>query len=167
MHFFYGIGAFLTPVIVNIFLNKNLDFTTTSGMLKCYNIDDSSMIKHPTESAFFLNKSNESFSNFQIKKNEFSSQTKYAFWILALIQLPAPAIIFYIKKSNQNLDNYTDIEDQSQENNHSKFYDSLIKIENVKKFIYNNPFLQLIVLISIIVFLFEGLQVIKMINIFL
>lgn len=157
MHFFYGIGAFLTPVIVNIFLNKNFDFTTTSNMLKCYNIDEVSMKTHLGASAILVNNSNEYFSNFQIKRNEFSSQTKYAFWILAFIQLPAPAILFYLKKLHQNSDNYTDIEQQPQEN--SDCHNSLISIERIKNFFYNNPFLQLIILISILVFLFEGLQV--------
>lgn len=163
MHFFYGIGAFLTPVIVNNFLNRNFDFTITSSTFKCYNIEEVSFKNSFESSSLLTNKSDEIFNNFPTKRTQFSSQTKYAFWILAFIQLPAPLILFYLKKSSKYSENYTDIELQTQENDQSS-QNFLLSLENIKKFFNNNPFFQLIVLMSLLVFFFEGLQVIFLKN---
>ncbi|RNA39544.1 Major facilitator superfamily domain-containing 4 [Brachionus plicatilis] len=127
MHFFYGIGAFLTPVIVNTFLNKNFDFTITSSTFKCYNLEEVST-NFPEESTSFMNKSNEILPSFQTSKSS---------------------------------ENYTDIETQEKNSSEiSASQNTSLSIESIKDFFFSNPFLRLILLISILVFLFEGLQAI-------
>ncbi len=97
------------------------------------------------------------------KRTEFTSDTKYAFWILAAIQLPAAFILFFAKK-------FRSIESllESEETRGPNEQDNLIKegsdfkffsIDYIRSFFKNMPYVELTLLISFLVFLFEGLQV--------
>ncbi|CAF0884729.1 unnamed protein product [Brachionus calyciflorus] len=172
MHFFYGIGAFLTPIIVKLFLNNNLDFSISSSSFTCYNLEE---IKN-TEYIQSINSANSIFNQSSLKsskdtseillsRTQFKSETKYAFWILALIQLPAPIILLILKLNSSKIKNYTDIELQTEEENANQKSNlentsssSSFSFEYLKSLFQNMPVLQMIILLSFLVFLFEGLQ---------
>lgn len=182
MHFFYGVGAFLTPIIVKSFLNSNFDFTTTSSSFNCYNIEDvqeymkkkpylqsSSNLNPKQDTITIFNQtviSDEMLPNILMSRTQFTSQTKYAFWILSLIQLPTPIILLLIKLSGKNSrfnTNYYDLEKQD-ENKASNDLNtapqgSTFSIDYFKSLFDNMPELNLTILISLLVFFFEGIQV--------
>ena len=96
------------------------------------------------------------------KKTQFTSETKYAFWILAAIQLPAALILFAAKKAGL-IDVPEEDTGAAESANGPEFIDlsegkpsSGYLITLFKKI----PFAEMTILISSLVFLFEGLQVI-------
>ena len=180
MHFFYGVGAFFTPMIVKSFLN--MDITFTSSSLNCFSIEDVVKDKPalPIQIAHLSQHSplNQSFnpsshlSPFLTHKTEFTSRTKYAFWILAAIQLPAPIILFVAKmlKKISDDESLTTNEDTTRQNSEENFKEKIpfsFSISYFKSLFTNIHVLQLTLLISLLVFLFEGLQVRKLNNKFI
>ena len=96
------------------------------------------------------------------KKTQFTSETKYAFWILAAIQLPAAFILFAAKKAGLIDVPEEDSIAADESANGPEFIDltegktsSSYLISLLKKI----PFAEMTILISSLVFLFEGLQV--------
>lgn len=186
MHFFYGVGAFLTPIVVKFFLNTNINFKSSSSF-ECYNIQNEEefikekLVESSNEHNFMpvttminasnLYYSNRSMANFPTTSTKFTSQTKYAFWILSVIQLPAPIFLFLIKVFDRRLPNYSDLElQESSDNAHTNddaagyenssempsFSFSRSYFQSLSK---NKPIFQLTILMSVMVFFFEGLQV--------
>lgn len=100
-----------------------------------------------------------------MNKTKFKSQTKYAFWILACIQLPAPIILLMFKLASKKFENYCDIEQQQSQANQtepqaeSKERTFTFSLNYFKSLVQNIPVLQMTLLISLLVFFFEGLQV--------
>ena len=138
MHFFYGVGAFLTPLVVKCFLNSNFDFTVTSSSLNCYSIQDVKefihnkpyipSIQNPKENLMSVIK-NGSLSidqsilpNVFMTRTKFTSQTKYAFWILSLIQLPAPITLLLIRlRPSPEYENNLDMNESSDQEEPTTF----------------------------------------------
>ncbi len=111
------------------------------------------------------------------------SKTKYAFWILALMQLPVPIILFIFKMTksknfinefdekelykgdlNKNKDDYNDLVDMDENRNLSfseKFQQlPFIIWEYLCKYFDNSmPVFKMTALMASMVFLFDGLQV--------
>ncbi len=177
MHFFFGVGAFLTPIIVKSFLNSNFDITITSNSFNCYNIEETvkynsyytqvnskNALNHDTSPykltvSFLVNSTatrvNPIVPDILMTKTQFTSQTKYAFWILALIQLPAPIFLAMFMNRFENLNQQqTTKGEEDEEENYSMF-----SVSFFKSMLRNIPFLQMTLLISFLVFLFEGLVV--------
>lgn len=172
MHFFYGVGAFLTPLVVKCFLNSNFDFTVTSSSLNCYSIQDVKefihnkpyipSIQNPKENLMSVIK-NGSLSidqsilpNVFMTRTKFTSQTKYAFWILSLIQLPAPITLLLIRlRPSPEYENNLDMNESSDQEEPTTFSLSINYFQSLFK---NLPVLQLTLLMAFLVFLFEGLQ---------
>ena len=171
MHFFYGIGAFLTPIVVKSFLNSNFDFTTTSTSFNCYNIEEvKEYVKNkpylPAQDSFsFVNGSslvkNQELPDVLMVKTQFTSQTKYAFWILALIQLPAPIILGVFKLGAKNLSTYTDLEQNKGSGDEvgGESVSFAFSIDYLKSLFNNTPVFKMTLMVSLMVFVFEGLQV--------
>lgn len=88
------------------------------------------------------------------KQTEFTSDTKYAFWILALIQLPAAVILFIVQK--KNLVEIPSVEEAVEKNDSVPIE---LSLDYVKKRFAEIPAKELTFLVSAMVFLFEGLQV--------
>jgi len=178
MHFFFGVGAFFTPIIVKFFLNSDFDISTTSNSFNCYNIEETVRYHHLftqvnsknylshdqymlTEPPFILNDSltreNPLVPNILMTRTEFTSQIKYAFWILALIQLPAPIFLFIFMNRFDNLtETQTNAEDLKKEETKEP---SGITVGFIRSLFSDIPVLQMTLLVSVLVFLFEGLQV--------
>ena len=126
MHFFYGVGAFLTPIVVRMFLNADLDFTMTmssnTNAIHCYDMRDVKQFIEtrpylPSISPGALTGNRSSASPFRssldmlASQAKFTSQTRYAFWILAVIQLPAPLILLALRLRRQRGAGVVDDED--------------------------------------------------------
>ena len=177
MHFFYGVGAFFTPIIVKSFLSSDFNILVSSSSLNCYNTDDLQeyIRKHhvtSTASMAIVNQTKlseqEELSAILMATAQFTSKTKYAFWILALIQLPAPLIIF-ISKMTTGSSNASGQDESitTGGNGPEDFHEPIgeedqkfqFSISYFKAMFINAAVFQMVVLISIMVFLFEGLQV--------
>lgn len=179
MHFFFGVGAFFTPIIVKSFLNSNFDITITSNSFNCYNIEETVKYKHFFTEAYTKNpdhlklyndtatRTNPLMPSILLTRTQFTSQTKYAFWILALIQLPAPIFLFMYMARFKDLENDQLINDEEQQQGQqtSDLKDSsnsdapLFSLGFIRSLFSDLPMLQMILLISFLVFLFEGLVV--------
>jgi fucose permease len=85
------------------------------------------------------------------KQTEFTSNTKYAFWILAFIQLPAAAFLVFLKKKNLVQEPVIEKSNEPEEG-------LRLNVEHIKTRIATMPLKELTFLASAIVFLFEGLQ---------
>jgi hypothetical protein len=114
-----------------------------------------------TEPPFILNDSltreNPLVPNILMTRTEFTSQIKYAFWILALIQLPAPIFLFIFMNRFDNLtETQTNAEDLKKEETKEP---SGITVGFIRSLFSDIPVLQMTLLVSVLVFLFEGLQV--------
>lgn len=178
MHFFFGVGAFFTPIIVKSFLNSDFDITITSNSFNCYNIEEVKYKNYFTEtylksdqSHFKLSMLNDTVTrgnaivpNILMTRTQFTSQTKYAFWILALIQLPAPLFLFVFMNRFDNLTNDTQLssDEPKNESDLNEAADSFFSADFFKSLFNNIPVLQMTLLISFLVFLFEGLQVLDL-----
>jgi hypothetical protein len=181
MHFFFGIGAFFTPIVVKFFLNSDFDISTTSNSFNCYNIEETVRYHHLftqvnsknylshdqymlTEPPFILNDSitreNPLVPNILMTRTEFTSQIKYAFWILALIQLPAPIFLFIFMNRFDNLTESQPSNDDLTKKEEKKEAPGL-SVGFFRSLLSDIPVLQMTLLVSILVFLFEGLQVNK------
>lgn len=180
MHFFFGIGAFFTPIIVKSFLNSDFDISTTSNSFNCYNIEETVRYNHLytqvnsknylshdqyklTEPSFILNdtltRENPLVPNILMTRTEFTSQIKYAFWILALIQLPAPIFLFIFMNRFDNLTESQINTDELGNKDEANKEPSTMSVGFFKSLLSDIPVLQMTLLVSILVFLFEGLVV--------
>jgi fucose permease len=166
MHFFYGVGAFFTPIVIKSFLSSDFDITITSSSFNCYNVQDfhEFIDKKPyLPSVGIKNQTDLNYNDILPKilntKTQFTSQTKYAFWILALIQLPAPIILLAAKwrSNSESLPTYDNLEPTSSAENEISAGFSF-SLEYFKSLLGNMPILQTTLLMSLLVFLFEGLQ---------
>lgn len=112
-------------------------------------------------------------------KLHMKSKTKYAFWILALMQLPVPMLLFAFKLSkmrsfNNNEIDHDYLDDTKNKNDYNDFSDvnegATIqeKIQKLPSKIFdylcryfNNsiPVFKMTALMALMVFLFDGLQV--------
>ena len=178
MHFFYGVGAFFTPIIVKSFLSSDFNIYVTSSSFNCYNTEDLQeyIRKHhvtSTAQMAIVNQTKlseeEELSAILMAKTLFTSKTKYAFWILALIQLPAPFIILMSKMTgaSSSPDANQDEVAHSSLNNPEDFHEVIgqeshkfeFSVSYFKSMFTNAAVCQMVLLISLMVFLFEGLQV--------
>lgn len=175
MHFFYGVGAFITPLIVKSFLNSNFDIKITHSTFNCYNIEEilktnktylditaiastmtAKLPKKPLGSlaASHLSTEVEELPSVLSKETEFTSNTKYAFWILAFIQLPA-FIIMYAAKKKELVDTPSNDEEVIKVQEDSPW---VFSIEYLRSRFAEIPSKELTFLVAAMVFLFEGLQ---------
>jgi hypothetical protein len=184
MHFFYGVGAFLTPIVVKSFLNSNFDIETTSSSFNCYNIDevqDYAKLEHqrPEQQMSFswpkATSSNLSslsntlttshttaISSMLMSRPHFTSKMKYAFWILAVVQLPAPIILILVKLKSIAFSSYSDIQaDEERASVKGAESSFSLSLDYVKSIVNDVPLVRMISLIAAMLFLFEGLQVIE------
>lgn len=188
MHFFYGVGAFITPTVVQWFLDSSFNIRKTTSSYNCYSIKDVEeyMRKHPFSNAesagsAIINQTriteDEAISAILLKSTNFDSTTKYAFWILSIIQLPAPIILALSKFSSSEKFNSINIHADEASNETTTTtsnaetldgYENIDVADNSKlqvtisyfKSIFRSAAtFQMVLLISILVFLFEGLQV--------
>lgn len=189
MHFFYGVGAFITPTVVEWFLDSRFNIKKTSSSYNCYSIKDVEeyMKKHPYSNvasvgSAIINQTliteDEAISAILLKSANFDSTTKYAFWILSIIQLPAPIILALSKFSSSEKFNSINIHADEASNETTPTttanaetldgYENIDAADNSKlqvtisyfKSIFRSAAtFQMVLLISILVFLFEGLQV--------
>ena len=155
-------------MIVKSFLNSNFDIKMTHSQFNCFNIEE--VIKknntilslvgdaYTTVSALPdkpLIKDFGEIPQLMTIRTEFTSNTKYAFWILAFVQLPAVVILVLMKRLNI-------AEPPCEEDEKDSHIDSSFEfsIEYIKARFTEIPLKELTFLISVMVFLFEGLQVI-------
>lgn len=185
MHFFYGVGAFITPTVVEWFLDPSFTIKKTTSSYNCYSMKEVEeyMRKHPysgvaSPGSTIINQTriteDEAISAILLTRANFDSTTKYAFWILAIIQMPAPIILALSKFSSSEKFNSIDIHadeasnDQTTNPETADGYENIDQADNSKlqvtisyfKSIFRSAAtFQMVILISILVFLFEGLQV--------
>ncbi len=93
------------------------------------------------------------------KRTEFTSDTEYAFWILALIQFPAAAVLYFAK--SQNVVEIPSVEETELNDGNANNLEDTFQFnpEYLKKKFSEIPAKELTFLIATLVFLFEGLQV--------
>jgi hypothetical protein len=184
LHFFYGLGALLTPVVVQLFLNPSTD---TLSAFNCYSPEDvEEYLKLQGVQVF----NNQTASSLPIPIDVLTStyhaksKIKYAFWILAFVQLPVPLCLFLFKIGRfwndivydeiideKIFNTYTSIDDEN--------YDALFDTQECEKsnarlrpeiftkiygYISNvlrnsGVYVKMIVLVALMVFIFDGLQV--------
>lgn len=177
MHFFFGFGAFFTPIIVKSFLNSNFDITITSNSFNCYSITETIKNRNYFTEIYTKNpdhlrllndtvtRTNPLMPSILLTRTQFTSHTKYAFWILAVIQLPTPIFLFlYMKRFNNNESQLNDDETEDLDLKDSS-KESIFSLTIIQSLLNNSPVLKMTLLISFLVFLLEGLQVrIKNVN---
>lgn len=155
------------------FLNSNFDIKITHSTFNCYNIEDilntnktylditavaTTMVANLQKQAFAASHLSTEVEEIPIvlsKETEFTSNTKYAFWILALIQLPA-FFIMYTAKKKELIDSPSNEEEIIKVQEDSPF---VFSIDYLKSRFSEIPAKELTFLVSAMVFLFEGLQV--------
>jgi len=94
------------------------------------------------------------------KHTEFTSNTKYAFWILAFIQLPAAVLLLLVQKKNLVEIPFVDEAEIAEGDEKSLEQDPFqFNLSYLKKKFAEIPAKELTFLIAAMVFLFEGLQV--------
>lgn len=86
------------------------------------------------------------------RQTEFTSNTKYAFWILAFIQLPTAATLLFLKRNNL-------IQEPVIEKSKEPDEGIRLNVEYIKARFTEIPLKELTFIAAAIVFLFEGLQV--------
>jgi hypothetical protein len=180
LHFFYGLGAFVTPLVVQLFLKSPLDASFTSN---CYSPEDVEQYFKFQRTQTLTNQTHASSIPSDLFKNKYQStnKTKYAFWILAFIQLPVPFCLLLLKLGRCFRDVSTEIIDDqifsTYANLNDENYDELFSSSEMpqpasskltdklaKSFAYftsalKNNAIKTICLIAVMVFVFDGLQV--------
>jgi hypothetical protein len=125
-------------------LNSDFDIEINNKTeYKCFNFEDLNSGSNSTNASTFSGLS------------EYTSNTKYAFWILALIQIPAAAILFFLSLNRNSLIHKQTIERSSSSGEIFEF-----SVDSLRKRFAEIPLKELTFIVSAIVFLFEGLQVI-------
>jgi hypothetical protein len=169
MHSFYGLGAFITPIIVKAYLNSNFDISMTATSLSCNRMSEGQPTDFAGKETFPLpgvaildangNAAiGNNYSSILDTKTEFTTKSNYAFWILSFIQLPVPFILLYSKLTGK-LQHSSDVESQLHNDTTSNDKNKKSSIEHLKFLFENNlPVLQMTLLIAFLVFTFEGLQ---------
>lgn len=117
-----------------------------SSDYKCYNIEDVIVNENRTNAT--------TSSEAMTIDAEYTSNTIYAFWILALIQLPAAVILLLLKLKKNSLIHKQTIERTSS----AQGIPFQFTVQYFKARLAEIPLKQLTFLVSAIVFLFEGLQ---------
>lgn len=118
MHFFYGFGAFLTPIVIKLF---NSDSDDVEKLLECIGHQEISKL-HPGGHKLVTGTSSESNDKSQQVSDLQHHGTDLTFWILALIQLPAPLAMLYVRfytprTSSANVaGEYQDLDEEAIEN---------------------------------------------------
>lgn len=140
----------------------------THSTFNCYNIEEiintnktifsgtgtgTTIIKQkPFSKSYAMAHEVEEIPEVLTRQTEFTSNTKYAFWILAFIQLPTAATLLFLKRNN--LIQEPIIEKYNETDEETRF-----NVDYIKKRIREMPLKELTFIASAIVFLFEGLQV--------
>ncbi len=94
------------------------------------------------------------------KHTEFTSNTKYAFWILAFIQLPAAVLLLLVQKKNLVEIPFVDEAEIAEGDEKPLEQDPFqFNLSYLRKRFAEIPAKELTFLIAAMVFLFEGLQV--------
>ncbi|XP_075880799.1 major facilitator superfamily domain-containing protein 4A-like isoform X2 [Nelusetta ayraudi] len=91
LHFFIGVGALISPLVVDPFLDEN-NCTLSAGWSSSSPSDPDSELFGSNSSDITASPDNYQYSDY-ITDELLITRVSYAFWIMALINLPVPAAV--------------------------------------------------------------------------